>query len=171
MPRVRELLSRFRPAGAPGAASGAGVPVDRKAGLAEELEPVLAALDATQRECESLRESTVSAASARVTEATTQAGLIVERARADAAAARAATAAQAHQRAADETARLAADAAAEADEVLRSARQRRPQLVAAVVAAVRRELVDPVAEKGPSVEKISPAQAPRTSRLGVPESR
>ena len=31
MPRVRDVLHRFSPAGAPGAASTAGVPVDRVA--------------------------------------------------------------------------------------------------------------------------------------------
>lgn len=51
MPRVRDLLYRFRPAGAPGAASSTGVPVDRGTDLAAELDPVFAHLVATEREC------------------------------------------------------------------------------------------------------------------------
>jgi vacuolar-type H+-ATPase subunit H len=51
LPQIGDFLSRFRPAGAPGAASRAGVPADRAAELAGELGPVLALLDATQAEC------------------------------------------------------------------------------------------------------------------------
>ena len=45
MARSRDLLQRFRPAGAPGTAATAGVPADRVAELSAELEPVLALLD------------------------------------------------------------------------------------------------------------------------------
>lgn len=55
MPRVRDLLYRFRPTGVPGAASAAGVPADRDAGLAE-LEPLLAQLATTERECANILE-------------------------------------------------------------------------------------------------------------------
>ena len=51
MSRVRDVLQRFRPSGAPGAATAAGVPVDRRAELAAELEPVFALLVETEREC------------------------------------------------------------------------------------------------------------------------
>ncbi len=51
MPQARDFLDRFRPAGAPGAASRAGVPADRAAELARELEPVLALLAGTDAEC------------------------------------------------------------------------------------------------------------------------
>ena len=54
MPRVRDVLQRFRPSGAPGAATAAGVPVDRAGELAAELEPVLALLAETERECADL---------------------------------------------------------------------------------------------------------------------
>ena len=56
MPRVRDVLHRFRPSGAPGAATAAGVPADRAAELAAELEPVLALLAETDRECADLLE-------------------------------------------------------------------------------------------------------------------
>jgi hypothetical protein len=51
MPRVSDLLYRFRPSGAPGAATQAGVPSDRVRDLAEELEPVFASLAQTQADC------------------------------------------------------------------------------------------------------------------------
>lgn len=51
MPRVRDRLYRFRPAGAPGSASAAGVPTDRGADLAAELAPLFAELAKTEREC------------------------------------------------------------------------------------------------------------------------
>lgn len=56
MPRVRDLLLRFRPTGAPGPAGPSGVPVDRTGELAAELAPVLAALAATEEECTALVE-------------------------------------------------------------------------------------------------------------------
>jgi hypothetical protein len=51
MPRVRDVLHRFRPSGTPGAATAAGVPVDRAVELAAELAPVFALLEETEREC------------------------------------------------------------------------------------------------------------------------
>ncbi|GAA4723592.1 hypothetical protein GCM10025782_21970 [Pedococcus ginsenosidimutans] len=51
MPRVRDLLYRFRPAGGPGSATPAGVPADRERDLAAELEPVFVALAPTLARC------------------------------------------------------------------------------------------------------------------------
>lgn len=45
MAQWRDFLGRFRPAGAPGAASPRGVPTDRAAAAAAELEPLFALLD------------------------------------------------------------------------------------------------------------------------------
>ena len=59
MARVRDVLYRFRPAGAPGAASAAGVPVDRAADLAAELEPLLAQLATTERTVAGIREQAI----------------------------------------------------------------------------------------------------------------
>ena len=56
MPRVSDLLYRFRPSGAPGAATQAGVPADRVRDLGEELEPVFASLAQTQADCRRLVE-------------------------------------------------------------------------------------------------------------------
>jgi hypothetical protein len=51
LPHLGDFLNRFRPAGAPGAASQVGVPADRAAELSAELSPVLARLAATEAEC------------------------------------------------------------------------------------------------------------------------
>jgi hypothetical protein len=51
-----DLLNRFRPAGTPGAAARAGVPVDRAAEAAAELEPVLALLAEAESACAAVRE-------------------------------------------------------------------------------------------------------------------
>lgn len=57
MPRVRDLLYRFRPSAAPGGATAAGVPADRARDLAAELDPVFASLADTERECADIVES------------------------------------------------------------------------------------------------------------------
>ena len=59
MPRVRDVLLRFRPSGAPGAATAAGVPVDRANEVAAELEPVFELLADTERECTRILENAV----------------------------------------------------------------------------------------------------------------
>ncbi|HEX7745917.1 MAG TPA: hypothetical protein VF462_11720, partial [Micromonosporaceae bacterium] len=59
MPAVRELLDRFRPAGAPGAASAAGVPADRQTTASAELDPVFAALADVVAKCAGLRATAV----------------------------------------------------------------------------------------------------------------
>jgi hypothetical protein len=51
VPRVRDLLYRFRPLGSPGAATRPGVPADRERALADELEPVFASLSSTLADC------------------------------------------------------------------------------------------------------------------------
>ena len=51
MSATRDFRDRFRPAGAPGAAGGAGVPADRARELGAEIGPVLALLDDTHAEC------------------------------------------------------------------------------------------------------------------------
>jgi hypothetical protein len=51
-----EFLRRFRPAGTPGAAARAGVPVDRAAEAAGELEPVLALLAEVESATAEIRE-------------------------------------------------------------------------------------------------------------------
>jgi hypothetical protein len=54
VPPLRDFLTRFRPAGSPGAAARAGVPADRSGELEAEVAPVLARLDDTEAEHERL---------------------------------------------------------------------------------------------------------------------
>src|SRR5690242_15475142 len=62
---IRDLLQRFRPAGAPGAASGAAVPADRVAEATRELAPVFEELAGTSLEAAGLRERAVAQATRR----------------------------------------------------------------------------------------------------------
>jgi hypothetical protein len=140
MPRVRELLDRFRPAGAPGSASAAGVPADRRAGVEAELEPVFAALAGVEAECARLRTAAAAEAGTRTRAATARAAAIVAAADEATAPAQASAAAAARQRAAEETAHLTAAAERDAASVRESAIHRRPLLVARVLDEVRREL-------------------------------
>lgn len=55
MPGWRDFLDRFRPAGAPGAASAGAIPIDRAAAAAAELMPLLERLDTAQDEVQRLR--------------------------------------------------------------------------------------------------------------------
>ena len=141
MPRVRDLLYRFRPAGVPGAASPAGVPTDRAADLATELAPALDALGPTEDECAAIVESARAAGRERGERDAAEASAIVESARARLQAERA-----------DVIARLRAESEQQSEEVLRSAREqaeavrtastaRLPEYVASVVAAVE-DLID-----------------------------
>jgi len=57
VPRLRDILDRFRPAGAPGAAGAAGVPADRVAESTAELAPLFTALAATETECAAIRDA------------------------------------------------------------------------------------------------------------------
>lgn len=57
MARIRDLLYRFRPASAPGAASASGVPADRAADAALELRAVFDQLSSTEDECRTMLEN------------------------------------------------------------------------------------------------------------------
>jgi vacuolar-type H+-ATPase subunit H len=140
VPAVRDLLERFRPAGAPGAATAAGVPADRRATVEAELEPIFGALDEVTRQGEETRLTASRAADHRLADAQQQARAIVARAATEAEAERAAAAAQLRSRAAREVAEIAAGAAAAAHAVRRDGEQTHPQLLVRVVERVRVEL-------------------------------
>jgi vacuolar-type H+-ATPase subunit E/Vma4 len=138
---LRDFLSRFRPAGAPGAAARVPVPIDRGRELEAEVGPVLALLDGTRDECEQI-----------VLQARSDAGAVMAAARAEAAAIEAAGDRRA-QAARDEAARRLADAAAadvaamiaeaqqQAGRIRTLAGQRMPALVSAAVEDLRRVLL------------------------------
>ncbi len=80
MPRVRDWLDRFRPAGGPGAPSAAGVPTDRHAAASAELAPVFAALAEAGRIAQDARRSAADQAGRLVAGAHEQAMTVVDRA-------------------------------------------------------------------------------------------
>ncbi len=142
MPQLRDSLSRFRPAGAPGAAARAAVPADPARELAAEVVPVLTLLDGTQAECEGI-----------VAQAKREAAAIMVAARAEAVAitaagdqrARAAydeAARQVTAAAAADAAAMAADAEREAVRIRALAAQRMPGLVSAALAEIRQLVGD-----------------------------
>jgi hypothetical protein len=137
VPRVRDLLYRFRPAGAPGAASAAGVPVDRGADLAAELEPLFAQLADTEDACTAIREQARGDAERIRARETERARGIVAAANARTQAERAAATAQLRQRAETESSALLAAAEQEAAAVRERAAEQMPAYVAQVVASVR----------------------------------
>jgi flagellar biosynthesis/type III secretory pathway protein FliH len=140
VPGVRDLLDRFRPAGAPGPAGAAGVPADRQESAADELAPVFAALAEVEAECERIRREAAQAAAWRRAEAAEQARAVVAQARGRAASIRAAAATRIREDTAAELAQLAARTTAEADELRRRSARQQPQLVSIVVDRVRAEL-------------------------------
>lgn len=140
MAKLRDLLDRFRPAGAPGQATRAGVPVDRRAGLSTEVAPVFAALAPVLAECERIREEARAQARRREAEARRRAQAIVARARTESEAERAAAAAAARARAMSENERILARARDEARAVRQQGECRRPEVVARVVELVRKDL-------------------------------
>jgi hypothetical protein len=140
MPGARDFLERFRPVGTPGPAGPAGVPVDRRAGLQEELAPVLAQLVSTERECARIGDAARKRAARVRADAAAQAAALVAEARTQAEAERAEVAArelrQRDRRADDELAL----ARRTADRIRRTASEQTPAASARVVGLVREEL-------------------------------
>ena len=140
MPRVRDVLERFRPAGAPGAPSAAGVPADRRAAVVAELEPVFAELSAVVRRCEEIRQGARTAASQRETVAEDHARAITAQARAESESERASAAATLREQAAQAASQALDNAEAAAAEVRRSGETRRAALLGLVLERVHADL-------------------------------
>ncbi|MEU2052441.1 hypothetical protein [Streptomyces bungoensis] len=130
---LRDFLERFRPAGTPGA-STAGVPADRAAERAAELEPALARLTRAQREADRIRAEADEAARAVREDAAREAARLVAAAREQAPEVRRRTAEPLLARARHEAdaVRAAGDSAAAA--VRARAAERMPELVERAVA-------------------------------------
>jgi vacuolar-type H+-ATPase subunit H len=86
---IRDILRRFRPAGAPGPATGAGVPVDHLAEIGTELAPILALLVDTREQAAGIRQAAEVEARRRIAEADQASARMLAEAHARAAAARA----------------------------------------------------------------------------------
>ena len=135
MPPMPDFLSRFRPAGAPGAGRAA-VPADRQRDRESELSPVLAALDGPGAECAGLVAAARRDAEQIVAAARSEADGIVSAARRRAAELVAELVQQAVSRAETEAASIVAAGAADAAAVRELAQQRIPALTARAVALV-----------------------------------
>jgi vacuolar-type H+-ATPase subunit E/Vma4 len=138
---VRDFLERLRPSGTPGAASVAGVPADRLAERATELESVFALLDEVQAQAARIRFAADKEAQRRRDEAHAQADGIVAAARRLAEAERASAAASAQAGAAEQVRAIAEDAQNRASSIAGEGRTRSAALVAAVVEQARAELL------------------------------
>lgn len=132
-----DFLSRFRPAGTPGAAARAGVPVDRAAEAAAELEPILALLAEAESACAAVRERAQRDAEDVGERARARADGLLAEARARADSERAAAAARARARGQAESVRLTGRAERRATARHELAEQRMPGYVDRVVAMVR----------------------------------
>jgi hypothetical protein len=144
MPGMRDFLERLRPTGTPGTAALAGVPADRVAELAAELQPVLDRVADAEREATGIRDRAHHEAARRRDEGVARARAVVEEARRGADAERRSEAATARTRAAQEAADLMAQAADEAARIDAAAGRAREALAAQVRELARAELTEVV---------------------------
>jgi flagellar biosynthesis/type III secretory pathway protein FliH len=137
VPQLRDFLSRFRPAGAPGAAARAAVPLDRARELAAEVVPVLTLLDGTQAECEQIVGRARRDADAIIAAARAKAAATIADGDQRASATREEAARQVAAAAAAAAAAMVADAEQEAARIRARAGQRIPALVGAALREIR----------------------------------
>lgn len=142
MSPTRDLLRRFRLSGTPGGAAIRGVPADRVAEVAVELDPILASLDSVQADATLICDRARAEAELRRAHADESAREVIESARRDAGAIRADAAARARRRADDESAAAFATAELEAATIRRAADHAIPAIVERTVAGLRRALVE-----------------------------
>jgi vacuolar-type H+-ATPase subunit H len=116
MPRLRDVLYRFRPAGTPGRASAAAVPVDRMAGLVAELEPVFARLTPVESSCDDMVQAARGAAATTRAAAAAEADRVIARAREQVGVERARAGQQARERLEAESAEVMAAAGDEVEQ-------------------------------------------------------
>ena len=136
MPHMWDFLSRFRPAGAPGAGRAA-VPADRRRELETELGPVLMLLDGPSAECSGIVAVARHDAERVVRVARTEADRIMSAAQQRASASVAELVQEAVAAARTEAAAIAAAGTAEAAAITERASHRLPLLTERAVALVR----------------------------------
>lgn len=141
MPHMRDFLSRFRPAGAPGAGRAA-VPADRRSERESELGPVLMLLDGPSAECSAIVAAAQRDAEQIVRAAQAEADRIRSAARQRAAASADELVQAAVSAARREAAAIAATGAAQATAITQRAERRLPSLADQAVALIR-DLGDP----------------------------
>lgn len=140
MASIRDLMERFRPAGAPGPAAVA-VPADRQTEIVAELEPVFARLTGAQAEARQILADAELDVRRAAESARLRAAATVATARRDADAERSGAAAAARQEAGAAQADLMAQARRSAEVIARTADERIPELVARAVELVRSSAV------------------------------
>ncbi len=150
MPSTRDLLQRFRPAGAPGAATATGVPADRSDERASELAGVFALLESTVAEAERIRDDATAQAQQRRDRSRKQGLATVAQARLDAEVLRTQTVAQARDAIAVARRQTSEAAEQRGQEIEHEAVQTRNQDVILIVAAVRDLVVGPDQLEDPS---------------------
>ena len=136
MLRTPRLLRRFLRAGAPGPAGLAGVPTDRVADATAELARVFAALAATEARCDEIVDQGRRDAADAAQRATDRVRSIAATAEQRAAGERMDALARAQQISVAQTEAELAAARAQADQLQGDARERIPQYVARIAAAV-----------------------------------
>ena len=152
---VRDLLERFRPAGAPGAAASAGIPGDRGRQLQDELDPVLALLADEEQECAVIRRSARDRADRIRTQSASRAAATTAAARQQADAARAEAAARQRRRTQERAAEELRDAQRRARSVDVHVAERGPAIVARAVDELRAELLQE--PSGPDARQGGPS--------------
>jgi hypothetical protein len=140
MAGLRDVLDRFRPIGAPGAATAAGVPVDRRAGVEAELEPVFEALAPTTARARRITSRAESWADDIVAEANKRAAEALADARMRAPALRADAASRTTALAAADAETIAADAAVRSAQVAAEAAATRQSLIEMVIDRLRSDI-------------------------------
>ena len=135
---IRRFLHLLRPAGAPGAAAGAAVPINRRAALEAELTPVFAALAGVEADCLRIRSEAEAQAARRATEAAAFAADTVAAAEEEAPIRRAEAIEGRLAQARRDSYRSVAAAESEADGIAHRAAPVISALAAAAVDAVRR---------------------------------
>ena len=137
MPPLRDFLTRFRPAGSPGAAARAGVPADRSGELESEVAPVLARLEDTEAEREHLIAQARRDAEQIVAAARSAADAIAADAAQRAETVREQVSRQVVAAARKQAARTTQVATQQAAQIRELARRRSPALVSRIVSTIR----------------------------------
>ena len=137
MPALRDFLTRFRPAGSPGAAERAGVPADHAGELESEVAPVLALLADIEAERGRLITQARRDAEQIVTDAQSAAAAIAADAAQHAEAVREQAARRVMTAAREQAAWTVSEARQQAAQTRELARQRMPALVSRVVGMIR----------------------------------
>jgi hypothetical protein len=137
---LRDVLSRFRAVGAPGAPAAVGVPGHRRRDAEAELQPVFDALAEVEASCAAVRAESSAQQQRWISEAGERAVACVAAARSSAPGVRAAAMAAYRRQAETDLARIESAVGRQAEEFAARAEDRIPQLIPDVVRRVRSDI-------------------------------